>query len=144
MILYLDSSALAKRYLAEEGSAGVERLVMSAKRAGTSILARVEVSAALARARRQDLLEEETTARLLRLFAKHWTSLLRLSLLETTVERAERLAWDHGLRGYDAVHLASALLWRESLNQSPTFATFGKQLWDAARQEQFEVWPERL
>lgn len=144
MILYLDSSALAKRYLAEEGSADVERLVTRAERAGSSILARVEVSAALARASRQELLGEPAAARLRLLFAKHWMSLLRLGLLETTVERAEELAWHHGLRGYDAVHLASALMWRESVGESPILATFDRMLWEAARQEQFDVWPERL
>jgi hypothetical protein len=32
---------------------------------------------------------------------------------EALVERAEALAWDYGLRGYDAVQLASAITWQE-------------------------------
>jgi len=42
------------------------------------------------------------------------------------------------------VHLASALIWRESLGESPVFVTFDRQLWDAAREGEFEVWPEGL
>jgi len=144
MILYLDSSALAKRYLSEEGSAEVERLVAGAERVGTSISARVEVGAALGRARRQKLLDDQPAARLRALFTSHWPSLLRLSLSESTVERADALAWELGLRGYDAVHLASALTWREAIAESPVFATFDKALGKAARAQGLDVWPESL
>jgi predicted nucleic acid-binding protein len=144
MILYLDSSVLAKRYLAEVGSAEVEQLVAGAELVATSIITRVEVSAALARARRQNLLDAEPAARLRAQFARHWGSLLRLSLLESTVERADSLAWELDLRGYDAVHLASALSWREAISEAPTLATFDKELWKAAQTQELEVWPQDL
>jgi len=144
MILYLDSSALAKRYLSEEGSAGVEQLVGGADKVGTSIITRVEVTAALARARRHKLLDEEPAARLRALFASHWLSLVRLSLHESAIERADALAWELGLRGYDAVHLASALTWREAIAESPLFATFDKALGGAARTQGLDVWPQDL
>ena len=48
------------------------------------------------------------------------------------VARADDLAFQHGLRGYDAVHLASALAWAEALEETITFATFDVQLWRAA------------
>ena len=39
---------------------------------------------------------------------------------EPLAARAGTLAWEHGLRGYDAVHLATALFWRErSARRSP-------------------------
>jgi predicted nucleic acid-binding protein len=144
MILYLDSSALAKRYLSEEGSVEVEKLLVGAERVGTSIVSRVEVVAALGRARRQKLLDDQPAARLRTLFAGHWPSLVRLSLSETTVQRADGLAWELGLRGYDAVHLASALAWREAIMDSPVFATFDKALAKAARTQGFDVWPKIL
>ena len=144
MILYLDSSALAKRYLSEEGSAEVERLVAGAERVGTSIIARVEVVAALGRARRQKLLDDQPAARLRALFTGHWPAFVRLSLSENTIERADALAWEMGLRGYDAVHLASALSWREAIGESPVFATFDRALGKAARAQGLDVWPESL
>jgi len=144
MILYLDSSALAKRYLSEEGSAEIERLVAGAERVGTSIIARVEVVAALGRARRQKFLGDQPAAGLRALLTAHWPSLVRLSLSEITVERADALAWELGLRGYDAVHLASALTWREAIAESPVFATFDKALGNAARAQGLDVWPESL
>jgi len=60
------------------------------------------------------------------------------------VARADSLAWEYGLRGYDAVHLASALLWQEALGEPVTLATFDKPLWEAAQQAGMGVWPEDL
>src|SRR3989337_1856270 len=133
MILYLDSSALAKRYLSEEGSTEVERLVAGAERVGTWIIAGVEVGAALGRARRQKLLDDQPAARLRALFTSHWPSLLRLSLSDSTVERAAALAWELGLRGSAAVHLASALAWREARSEAPVLAPFSRSHLKGAR-----------
>lgn len=57
---------------------------------------------------------------------------------------ADHLAWEHGLRGYDAVHLAAALPWHEALGESVTVATYDKQLWQAAQSTGLVVWPESL
>jgi predicted nucleic acid-binding protein len=144
MIIYLDTSALAKRYLSEQGSAEVERFVSGAERVGTSIVARVEVVSAIGRARRQKLLDDQPAAQLRALFEDQWPFFVRLSLSEGTVARADSLAWDLGLRGYDAIHLASALAWREAIAESPVFATFDRALGNAARAQGLDVWPEGL
>jgi predicted nucleic acid-binding protein len=144
MIVYLDTSALAKRYLSEEASTEVERFVAGAERVGTSIVARVEVVSAIARARRQKLLNEQPAASLRALFEDQWPFIVRLSLNESTVARACSLVWELGLRGYGAVHLASALAWREAIAESPVFATFDKALGKAARAQGLDVWPEGL
>jgi uncharacterized protein len=48
-----------------------------------------------------------------RAFAGDRADLVRVPVTEALVERAEALAWDYGLRGYDAVQLASAIIWQE-------------------------------
>ena len=144
MIVYFDSSALVKRYIAEPASAQVETLVAQADIAATSLITRAEVAAALARAVRMNWLTHDVAARALKAFQQHWSVLFRLNIREATIERAEGLAWEQGLRGYDAVHLASALLWQSGLSQPVTLATFDRQLWDAAQLVGLEVWPEAL
>lgn len=52
---------------------------------------------------------------------------------EPLVARAAALTWEHGLRGYDAVHLASALWWREAVGDAVTVATYDRELWRSAR-----------
>lgn len=144
MIVYLDASALVKRYIDEEGSREVERLLAGAISGGTSLLSRAEVSAAIARATRAGVIARAAADAALRLFRAQWPDLFRIHVDEGIVARADSLAWEQSLRGYDAIHLACALTWRESLGEDPVLATFDKQLWDAARQEGLVAWPEGL
>ena len=60
------------------------------------------------------------------------------------VSRAATLAWEHGLRGYDAVHLAAALFWQDVLGDPVTLASYDRQLWDAAKVTDLVAWPEAL
>jgi hypothetical protein len=63
---------------------------------------------------------------------------------EALVSRAEMLAWDYGLRGYDAMQLASALTWQESIGEDVFLGTFDGQLREAAPGAGLKVWPETL
>jgi predicted nucleic acid-binding protein len=144
MILYLDTSALAKRYLAERGSAEVEALIQQADAIGTSLITRAEVSAAIAKAVRTSALTRPEGEKILRAFRRHWPEVGRLQISETLIADADTLAWTYSLRGYDAIHLASARLWQEALSEAVTLATFDRQLWAAAQQAGMDIWPERL
>lgn len=142
MIVYLDASALVKRYVTEAGSAAVERLIDQADALGTSVISRAEVSAAFAKAVRMNLLARDAAARALKAFTADWTHLMRLQLTETLAARAASLAWEQGLRGYDAVHLATALIWHETLGQPVLVATFDRQLWQGAQAAGLTAWPK--
>lgn len=67
-----------------------------------------------------------------------------MPVTEALVERAEGLAWEHGLRGYDAVQLASALTCQESVGKEIIVATFDQQLWEAAKRTGLKAWPEEF
>lgn len=56
MILYLDASALVKRYVAEPGTVEVNEAIAAAEIVGTTIVSRAEVVAALAKSVRMRLL----------------------------------------------------------------------------------------
>jgi predicted nucleic acid-binding protein len=128
MIPYLDASALVKRYVQEPGSEEVSQLIARARVVGTSAITRVEVTAALARAA-------------LTAFQGEWESLVRVELTEVLLGRAAQVAWERGLRGYDAVHLASALFWQEILGESVTLGTYDRELWEAAGHAGLGVFP---
>ena len=144
MIAYLDASALVKRYLLERGSRETIELTSQAELAATSIISRAEVAAGLARAVRVRVVRDDVAKRAQRSFAGDWPDLLRIPVTEALVERADSLAWLHGLRGYDAVHLASALTWRESAGEEIVLATFDQQLWEAGKRTGLRPWPEQL
>jgi predicted nucleic acid-binding protein len=142
MILYLDASALVKYYAAEPGSAKVMEAISRAELIGTAIITRAEVSAALAKAVRTRALTEAEARSGLQTLREEWPHLMRLEVSETLIARADLLAWDLGLRGYDAVHLAAALAWREAIGAQVTLATFDQQLWAAAERVELTPYPE--
>jgi predicted nucleic acid-binding protein len=141
LIAYFDASALVKRYVTEQRSEETIELSTTAEVVATSLVSRAEVAAAFAKAVRIRLLPDDEARKAQRTFAGDWPDFARLPVTEALVARAEALAWNHGLRGYDAVQLASALTWQESVGAEVVFATFDTQLWKAARQEGLNAWP---
>jgi predicted nucleic acid-binding protein len=142
--VYVDASALVKRYVAEAGSADVVALTTGAAAVATALVTRAEVAAAFARAVRIGVLDDAGGRRAQRRFSREWPDLMRIPVTETLVARAEAVAWAHGLRGYDAIQLASALTWQDALGRAVVLATFDRQLWEAAPQAGLRVWPDRL
>jgi predicted nucleic acid-binding protein len=113
---FLDSSALVKRYVQEDGTAWVRRLTR--RTAGNRIyLARitpVEVTAAIARRRKGRMLTARKASSILHRFRQHLAG--RYTLIDLTpalFDEAMRLANRHALRAYDAIQLAAALRIRQ-------------------------------
>jgi predicted nucleic acid-binding protein len=142
VILYLDASAIVKRYITESRSKEVVALIDDAAAVATSIVSRAEVAAAFARAVRLGVLDDAGGRRAQRRFAREWPDFVRTAVTEPLVARAETLAWNHGLCGYDAVQLASALAWQDAIGQDVLLATFDQQLTRAAPEIGLRVWPE--
>lgn len=143
MILYLDASALVKFYIEERGSEEVLQAYREADQAGTAVISRAEVSAGLAKAQRMGAIARAEAQQALNLFRKEWPRIARVRVDERLVARADSLAWEHGLRGYDAVHLAAGLLWQESLGLQISLATYDEALWKAAETTGIKPWPEK-
>jgi uncharacterized protein len=140
VIAYLDATALVKRYIVQRGSRETIALTGESELTATSI-SRAEVVAALAKAARSGVVTPELARNARRLFARDWPDLVRVPMTDGLVERAEGLAWEHGLRGCDALQLASALTWKESVGAEIILATFDQQLWDAAKRGGLNAWP---
>lgn len=132
MILYLDSSALVKRYVMEDGSQAVEAAIQTAEAVGTAQITRAELGAALAKAARLDVLGAPDAHRALASAISDWPMLVKVPLTDAILDEAVELAWAHGLRGYDAVQLASALAWRAALDEPVVFGAFDRTLAVAA------------
>lgn len=144
MILYLDASALVKRYVAEPGSSEVNEAITTAEAVGTVIISRAEVAAALAKSVRLKVLTQEQASAGLNVFRNEWLDLVRVQVTELVVTRADSLAWEHHLRGYDAVQLAAASIWQEALGAAVTMATFDQHLWTAAKRVGLAPYPADL
>lgn len=144
MTAYLDASVIVKRFVEECDSAATVRFIDSCEVRCTSILTRTEVAAALARAQRSGRLAKADLRDALEQFAAYWLKLIRSGVDEALAVRAAELSEAHGLRAYDALHLASGLRLAEVSASSFILATADRQLAMAAQRCGLAVWPETL
>ena len=145
-VVYLDTSALVKLYVAETGSTWMASLLghVETGAALSSQLAIVEATCAFARRRREGALRTDQYERLLE--ALRYDAENRFALLDVvpaTIEAACALAGRHPLRAYDALHLATAWLANETLvgadRPSLVFVAADESLLGAARSEGLAV-----
>lgn len=121
-----------KLYIEETGREAVMREVDRATAVATVRIAYAEARAAFARKRREGGLDPKTLRAVVEGLDEDWSRLTVVDAGEPLVRRAGALAERHGLRGYDAVHLAAAVeLVRAGAVVS--FACFDDRLRAAAR-----------
>ena len=109
MIVYLDTSAVVPVVIAEPSTELCRRIWSNADRRVTSQLTYVEVSAALAMAQRQGRISEDEHDAAWTNFTDIWSDVDVAEVTAELSESAARLAYSSALRGYDAVHCASAV-----------------------------------
>lgn len=121
MIVYLDTSALIPLLVAEPASPRCRRVWDDADAVAATRLLYIEASAALAQALRLDRLDTDQHRRCLELLDHLWPQCAIVELDAELCSSAARLAHDHALGGYDAVHCAAAL----ALNDAELVAATG-------------------
>lgn len=135
MILYLDTSSLVKLYVEEIESSEVVDLVKSSDVTATSFVAYAEARAAFARRFREGAFSSGEYKRLKKCFNKDWDCYLVLSVTKELIRLAGDLAEKHALRGFDSIHLASALTLHRELSSSVVFSCFDDKLQKASKRE---------
>jgi predicted nucleic acid-binding protein len=131
-MLYLDASALVKRYVAEEGS---ERLIAEMGAAEGWAICRigyVETARAIRLA---------TGSAGVKRFLADWPSFDVIEVNASLAEQAVELAAAEDLRSLDALHLAAALLIG---SDRLTLATWDVRLHRAAQRRGLAVFPAEL
>ena len=135
MILYLDTSALVKLYVAESGTERVATAVERATALATVRITYAEARAAFARHARTKGLGRGALRRVVRQLDEEWGQYSIVEVSDALVRRAGVLAERHRLRGYDAVQLSAAADLRLGGATDVAFASFDARLNQAARRE---------
>lgn len=142
-MIYLDTSALVKLYVEEEGRELVFAAVEESERVATSTVTYAETRAALARKRRADEMDEEGHRQAVADLDKQWSTYIRLNVSAPVAHHAGDLAERHALRGYDSVHLASAVRLRERF-EDLQFLAFDGRLTRAVKAAAVVVYGDEL
>lgn len=135
MNLYLDTSSLFKLYVEEPGSEAVRALSSAADTLSVSIIAYAEFRGSLARAYRSGRLDPEDYRVTVELFQRDWPDYAVREVTDPLAFLAGELAARHFLRGFDAIHLASAVALQEELGEPVTFSASDGRLMSAAAAE---------
>ena len=130
MVLYVDSSALVKRYIAEHDSDVADSLMAADPVLVTSRIAEIEVRRNLAR-----LLGEDDAAEAKRQFIEDLDAFALVAVDATTCNEAARIAELTLCRSLDAIHIAAAL----RAGPDTRFLTFDVRQAKAARSAGLEV-----
>lgn len=131
MTLYVDSSALIKRYVAEDESDAADAILLSDTDWVTAGHTLVEVSLAIAR--RLGEAERRVAGPA---FESDWQRTFVVALDEVLCRRAVELGIVTGARSMDALHLAAA---ERAGGRSMAIVTFDVRLGQAARSLGFAV-----
>jgi predicted nucleic acid-binding protein len=135
VILYLDTSSLVKLYVEEEASLKIETLVRSSEATATSIVSYAEARAAFARRFREKSFTSDEHDRIKEFFDKDWRNYFILNLTQDMVKLAGNLAGKYALRGFDSIHLASAMILHQEVSTPVVFSCFDNKLEKAAMRE---------
>ena len=131
--IFLDTSALVRRYDRSEPGASRVRAICAPTRGHALLLARVaavEVAWALARKSRDGTLDVAEHTRLWRLFRAHWRDPYQVvAMTEDAYAHAERMLFRSPLRALDALHVGCALVVAARLPR------IGLQFWTADKQQ---------
>lgn len=132
MILYLDTSALVKLYVVEDGSELTQRAAQQAEILAVSRIAWAEYHAALARRSRMVPEDDDALDQARNALAADWEEFLIIELSQPVVELAGDHAELYALRAYDAVQLATASYLTRQSGKSVQFGCFDRHLNKAA------------
>lgn len=132
MNLYLDASALVKRYVAEPGSDTVRRAMADAEAWFMCRIGFVETYRAIGIAAGEHVAQR---------FEAEWAAFGSIEVDADLAEAAAGLAVASRLRTRDALHLAAALLLRD---EDLLFAAWDERLRSAAGERGLRLLPEAL
>ena len=137
-LFYLDTSALIKRYIEEEGTERV--LDLTADSTGVQIIildiTPLEARSALRRRQREgDISDSDVYGILDQIEADVSSSFLVQPSTSAVIEEGTRLIDRHALRAYDALQMAGCLVTREQVPGPLTFVCADVRLCAAATQE---------
>lgn len=133
MILYLDTSAMVKLYVDEVYSELVRNWVRRVDMVVSSDVAYAEMASALTRALKEGRISEKGLSSLWDVFVEDWDCYTVVEVSREVLNLAAELIFRHGLRGFDGIHLASALMMTSE--GEVVFGAFDSRLIEAAGKE---------
>jgi predicted nucleic acid-binding protein len=138
-VLYLDATALVKRYVPETGRQWLDARLRSERALYTSSISYAETHAALARRFREGDLKRKDFLEARNRFEVDWLQLQEIAVDNETLAPIARIVESVPLRGMDAIHLAAAIWLHRKFQRETLVVASDSRLLKGAQQFGFTV-----
>ncbi len=139
MLIYLDSSIFIKKYFKEIGSEYVIEIWNDAEYLAISQVGYSEILETIHKKQKMDRFSDKIKNQIIKDFKDDWESLIKVSADQKLNPELNRLHDKHLLRGFDAIHLATAILLAKKIEKDIQFLTADSNLQSAAKKEKLDI-----
>lgn len=115
MLTFFDSSAFAKRFVEETGSDEIEKICFESDSIALSSICFPEIISALNRRLREKNLVKKDYILIKERMIEEFESLEIINVVPEVISKAITLLEKFNLRTLDALHIASAIIWKAEL-----------------------------
>lgn len=115
MLTFFDSSAFAKRFIEETGSDEIEKICLESDSIALSSLCFPEIISALTRRLRENDIIKKEYHLIKERMIEEFESIEIINVVPEVIGKTSTLLEKNNLRTSDAIHIASALIWKAEL-----------------------------
>ena len=144
MISYFDTSAIVKFYISETGSEAAREVFELSDVLATSSISYVETISVFTRINNDKKLSDSDYKNIISNFKKDWGDLFVLKIDNAIIKTAGQFIESYKIKGYDSVHLASAVILGQRINKIINFCCWDKKLNEAASKENLSIFHNYL
>lgn len=115
MLTFFDSSAFAKRFIDESGSDKVEKICSESDAIAISAICFPEIISGLNRRLRENSISKKDYLNIKDRLTEEIESIQIINVVPEVISKAVNLLEKNNLRTLDAIHIASAIIWKPDI-----------------------------
>ncbi|TGM60600.1 PIN domain-containing protein [Leptospira meyeri] len=139
MFFYLDSSVLVKKYFDEFASDTVLKIWKENRYLAISQVGYSEILGTINKKQKIDKFSDTTKESIIKQFRYDWDQLVKINVDHTINSELDRIHSKYLLRGFDAIHLVSAILLFRELEEETIFLSADDNLATAAKKDGLNI-----
>ena len=136
MILFIDSSALIKRYIEEKGSKTVEKLMDEAQEIIIAEITKLECLSGIRRMVEESRITKEEYVKIKEAIKYEFDDVVKIPFDKQVVEKAEKIIETYQLKTLDAIQLGTCIVQKDIIEG---FVCCDTKLFNSARTEGLKV-----